>query len=160
MRGGMRYNRTMEKIDLHGRTVKEALEEFTLFYNSRLATGKSGEFEVVHGYGSSGEGGLIRKRLRKYLDQHAKKLLYRKGENYLGNPGATYVTPLQPLPSAADALQADILDYCQQARTEAKILGKFRQHGQKPVKQALTSMTKEGLLRRFNKGAYVHYERA
>jgi len=113
----------------------------------------------VHGYGSSGEGGLIRKRLRKYLDQHPKKLLYRKGEHYFGNPGTTYVTPLQPLPTAADALQAEILDYCQQARSEAKILGKFRQQGQKQIKQALASMSKEGLLKRFNKGAYIHYER-
>ena len=131
---------------------------FVLFYNAQFNQSRPAEFEVVHGYGSSGEGGEIRKRLRKFLNANAKKLLWRKGEHTTGNPGVTFVTPLQPLPTAADALEEEILQYCEIARSEAKIIGKFRNAGQQKVKAALKRMVKTGALRRFQKGAYPHYE--
>jgi hypothetical protein len=148
----------MGKIDLHNMTVKEALAAFTAYYNAQLARNDRSEIEVVHGYGSTGPGGEIRKRLRKLLDSNAKKLDYRKSERFSSNPGATYVTPFLPLPTAADQLQAEILDYCEAARTESKITGKFRRYGDKQVKDALQSLVKENLLRRFSKGAYIHYQ--
>lgn len=149
----------MGKIDLHGLGVKEALDAFVRYYNAQLARGDRSEIEVVHGYGSSGEGGIIRKRLRLLLEANKKKLEFRESERTTMNPGATFVYPYFPLPTAADQLQADILEYCQSARTESKIVGKFRNAGDKQVKDALQSLVKEGLLRRFTKGAYIHYER-
>jgi hypothetical protein len=148
----------MGKIDLHNMTVKEALTTFVAYYNAQLARNDRSEIEVVHGYGSTGAGGEIRKRLRKLLDGNAKKLDYRKGERYSPNAGVTFVTPFLPLPTAADQLQVEILEYCESARTESKIIGKFRRYGDKQVKDALQSLLKEGLLRRFSKGAYQHYE--
>lgn len=148
----------MKKLDLHNYTVRESLNAFVRFYNAQFSKAHPAEFEVVHGYGSSGEGGEIRKRLRKYLAGHPKKMLVRKGEHITGNPGVTYVTPLQPLPSAADSLEIEILDYCHNARSEAKIVGKFRNSGQQKIKSTLKKLVKKGVLRRFQKGAYPHYQ--
>ncbi len=148
----------MKKLDLHNHTVREAMAVFVRFYNAQFTQSQPAEFEVVHGYGSSGEGGKIRKRLRKYLEAQGKKMLVRKGEHVTGNPGVTFVTPIQPLPSASDALEGDILDYCETARSEAKIIGKFRNAGQPKVKAALKRMVKDGVLRKFSKGAYTHYQ--
>jgi hypothetical protein len=148
----------MKKLDLHNFTVREAMAVFVRFYNAQFNQAHPAEIEVVHGYGSSGEGGEIRKRLRKYLAAHTKKILVRKGEHVTGNPGVTYVTPLQPLPSASDALENEILDYCDLPRSEAKIIGKFRNSGQKKVKATLRKLVKDGALRRFQKGAYPHYQ--
>ena len=148
----------MKKLDLHNHTVREAMAAFVRFYNAQFTQKRPAEIEVVHGYGSSGQGGEIRKRLRKYLETHGKKLLVRKGEHVTGNPGVTYVTPLQPLPSSADSLESEILDYCDVARSEAKVVGKFRNAGQQKVKSTLKKMVKAGTLRKFSKGAYTHYQ--
>ena len=85
-------------------------------------------------------------------------MLVRKGEHVTGNPGVTYVTPIQPLPSVSDALEGEILAYCETARAESKIIGKFRNTGQKKVKSALKRMVKAGTLKKFSKGAYTHYQ--
>ena len=47
-------------IDLHERTVAEAIREFVRFYNACVRNGYRGRLEVIHGYGSSGSGGVIR----------------------------------------------------------------------------------------------------
>ena len=148
----------MKKLDLHNHTVREAMDAFKRFYNAQFTQSRPAEIEVVHGYGSTGAGGEIRKRLRKYLETHGKKMLVRKGEHVTGNPGVTYVTPIQPLPSVSDALEGEILAYCESARSEAKIVGKFRNAGQKKVKSALKRMVKAGTLKKFSKGAYTHYQ--
>ena len=149
----------MSKIDLHGYKVKEALEAFTAFYNDQLARGDRSEIEVVHGYGSSGEGGEIRKRLHARLERHRKQLSYVPGERRSPyNPGVTFVKPLDPLPGAEDALQQDILIYCQQARTESKILNKFRSAGDRQVKEALQSLLKADLLERVQIKSYPAYQ--
>lgn len=150
----------MKKLDLHHHTVREAIAAFVRFYNAQFTQSQPAEFEVVHGYGSSGEGGKIRKRLRRFLEAQGNKLRMRKGEHVSGNPGVTYVTPLQPLPSGSDQLENEILAYCETARSEAKIIGKFRKEGQPKIKQTLKRMVKAGTLRRFYKGAYPHYQAA
>ncbi|MCK5793640.1 MAG: Smr/MutS family protein, partial [Anaerolineales bacterium] len=114
--------------------------------------------EVVHGYGSTGEGGEIRKRLRLMLERNQRKLSHEFGDRKTGNPGVTYVKPFQALPTASDALQAEILSYCVTARAERKIIGEFRNHGQKKVKTTLKQMAKNGTLKKFQKGAYTHYQ--
>ena len=124
----------MSKLDLHNQTVKQALDTFVRFYNAQLSRGDSSTIEVVHGYGSTGEGGEIRKRLRLMLERNHRKLSYEFGDRKTGNPGVTYVKPFQALPTASDALKAEILTYCITARTESKIVGEFRNYGQKKVK--------------------------
>jgi hypothetical protein len=80
-------------IDLHERTVAEAIREFVRFYNSCVRSGYRGRLEVIHGYGKSGSGGVIREELRKYLKAHEEIFgEFLPGES-LRNPGVTILYP-------------------------------------------------------------------
>jgi DNA-nicking Smr family endonuclease len=77
-----------DQLDLQGLSFTDAIERFVDQYNVRVKNGQCGCWTVVHGYGSSGEGGAIRSKLRGFLNQHPDKLRYEFGDNY-GNPGST-----------------------------------------------------------------------
>jgi hypothetical protein len=80
-------------IDLHQRTVAEAIREFVRFYNACVQSGYRGRLEVIHGYGKSGSGGVIREELRKYLKAHEDIFgEFLPGES-LRNPGVTILYP-------------------------------------------------------------------
>jgi hypothetical protein len=80
-------------IDLHNFTVAEALREFVRLYNHCVRSGYHGRLEVIHGYGSTGGGGVIREELRKYLKYHAETFgEFLPGES-LRNPGVTILYP-------------------------------------------------------------------
>ena len=98
--------RETRSIDLHERTVTEAIQEFVRFYNACVRSGYRGRLEVIHGYGSSGSGGTIREELRKYLKAHEAIFgEFLPGES-LRNPGVTILYPgesqaaMPPGPSA------------------------------------------------------------
>ena len=84
-------------IDLHERTVAEAIREFVRFYNACVRSGYRGRLEVIHGYGSSGSGGTIREELRRYLTAHSEIFgEFLAGES-LRNPGVTILYPGEAL---------------------------------------------------------------
>ena len=84
-------------IDLHNFTVAEALREFVRFYNACVKSGYRGRLEVIHGYGSTGGGGVIREELRKYLKAHSGTFgEFLAGES-LRNPGVTILNPRESL---------------------------------------------------------------
>lgn len=92
-----------KSIDLHRFTVAEALREFVRFYNACVRSGYRGRIEIIHGYGSSGTGGVIREELRKYLSAHDEIFSqFLPGEN-LRNPGVTILyagdTPAPIIPA-------------------------------------------------------------
>ena len=61
--------------------------------NSAFArAGRRVSVRLVHGYGSSGEGGVLRARLRGFCDTHADRIAYARGEDAENNPGVTLVT--------------------------------------------------------------------
>ena len=148
------YRGDEEELDLHGYRTKEALELFIQVYNRHA--GKSSPLVVVHGYGSSGEGGKIRRRLRRMLDRYPGNLDYERGEK-VGNPGITIVFPKKPLPTAGDRLEQEILAYCSKPRTREKIAGRFRKHGQPKVLDALRKLERKGMLENVSCGRYRCY---
>lgn len=89
-------------IDLHTRTVAEAIREFVRFYNNCVRSSYRGRLEVIHGYGSSGSGGAIREELRRYLKAQEEIFGgFLAGES-LRNPGVTILYPgdtQAPMPS-------------------------------------------------------------
>jgi hypothetical protein len=148
-----------KELDLHGLTILEAVELFIGFYNSQIKKGDYSRFEVIHGYGSSGEGGAIRGRLRSFLARHGEFLSFVAGEECRPpNPGKTLVCPVKPLPSTVDILAEEILAYCEVAKTITKISGRFRRHGEAKVQVALKNLEKLNLLTSFYKGQYRHYQ--
>ncbi len=149
------------EIDLHGRTWLEAQEEFIAFYNHVLeeSDGASGvQLSVIHGYGSTGEGGILRKRLRGFLERFADHLEFVPGEELDGNSGHTVVAPLQRLPDRDGLLADEIWSYCERPRSKSKVIGKFRRNGAPKVIQAVRSLEKQGRLRRLSGRGQVMYE--
>ena len=152
----------MSSIDLHGKTWTEALAEFLDFYN-RSATAGGGStvtLDVVHGYGSTGSGGVIRTRLRAFLDKYPQCLEYQAGESVDGNQGHTIVKPLQRLPDTGGLLAEQVWEYCENPRTVTKITGRFRRHGDPQVQQAIRTLQKQGRLRLVSKGRFKEYAAA
>jgi hypothetical protein len=146
-----------DQLDLHDYTVTEAIERFVEQYNFRVKNGQCGCWTIVHGYGSSGEGGAIRSKLRAFLDQHLDKLRYESGDNY-GNPGWTWVYPILRLPDRRERLAQEILEFCSTPRVEEKILREFAVAGGVQVKEILRSLAKQGRLKTVTKGAKAQYQ--
>ena len=151
---------TERELDLHGRTWAEAQQEFVHFYNHSLdqATDPNSiQLRVIHGYGSNGEGGVIRKRLRAFLDRHSDRLEFTPGESMDGNQGCTVVQPMKRLPDEDESLAEAIWDYCERPRTQSKVVWKFHKHGQPKIMQAIKSLEKQGRLATQNSVGPVKY---
>lgn len=90
-------------LDFHGTQPSwlEAKQEFLDLYHRALRQSGSkrrSRIDVVHGYGSTGEGGVIRDSLRDFLATRLKYLEYRPGEVVDNNSGHTIVIPRLPIP--------------------------------------------------------------
>ena len=109
----------LEKLDLHGYTVADAMLRFVRVYNGLVSARGDGELtglEVVHGKGKGDTPSLIRDALRDYLrengkrisgydtqlvlrgadyllDKHQGSLTYMHGEDATRNGGCTIVIP-------------------------------------------------------------------
>ncbi len=148
-----------DKIDLHGLTRIEAIEAFIKFYNSRVKNGNLIPFEVVHGYGSSGVGGVLLTKIRGFLANHSEELEFDSGKNPFSiNPGSTRVIPKKPLPDAIDLLSEEILDFCDSPKTISKIIGKFHRYDESKIQTSIKLLEKQNRLKSFYKGAYKVYQ--
>ena len=147
-------------LDLHGLTWAEAEASFIEFYNQTLRQAGKGVvgLDVVHGYGSTGTGGVLCTRLRRLLGRREACLNFQIGEKADGNPGHTIVVPLKPLPSLRDQLSQDIWDFCDRPRSKSKIIGKFRRHGEMVVLSTIKTLEKQKRLNPSNQGAHKLYQ--
>lgn len=147
----------MRELDLHDHTVDEALRAFVDFYNGHVRSGREESLRVIHGYGSSGEGGKIRKKIRAFLEGAAASLDWRPGEDLEGNPGLTIVFPRKLLPALENQLAAGILAFCSIPRTESKIAGEFRKHGPREIKEAIRALVRQGQMKAILKAGRETY---
>jgi len=85
----------LERLDLHGYTVADAMEKFIKKYNWLVSNAPGLGIDVVHGRGT-GKGdsaGVIRDTLRDFLNKHGKRIagydaqLVMKGADYLLDDG-------------------------------------------------------------------------
>lgn len=149
------------RIDLHDLTVDEAIRKFTADYNAIIASGYRGRVEVIHGYGSSGEGGVIRRKLRAFLAAHADRFKHIvEGESH-GNPGVTYVDAKGRLPAAsahATPVHAAILAFCATPKAENKILIKLiGRFGDPAIRAAIRDLVTSGALIESRTGSETRY---
>ena len=154
------HMKTNDELDLHGKTVPEALELFVRIYNAKVSRGDRFPFHVIHGYGSGGNGGEIRKRLRKFLEAYPQQVRFERGEQMLGNPGITIILPEKILPTQIEELAMEVLEYCRNGKSEEKIIGKFRRFGQIEVKIQLKELERQGKITCYLKGKYKYYATA
>jgi len=152
--------RESRSIDLHNRTVAEAIREFVRFYNDCVRGGYTGRIEVIHGYGSSGVGGNMRQELRKYLAAHAETFgEYLAGESLL-NPGVTILyakeAPATRGPGAMpliNAAQDAIRGFCAAPKSKERILVKLRgRFGDRVLSAEIRNMTGNGSLQAIRTG--------
>ena len=134
----------MKQIDLHGMTWAEAREAVVEAYNESVADGSFDTLDIVHGYGASGLGGVLRTALRTFLTTHG--VYFHCGEVLDRNPGHTLVVPEVPLPGVPDRLQADILGYCETPKTREQIAGKYRRSGAPAVDAAIKALAGSKML--------------
>ncbi|HNW33431.1 MAG TPA: Smr/MutS family protein [Candidatus Ozemobacteraceae bacterium] len=147
------------ELDLHGFQVVEAIDTFVNYYNDRVHNGDFSRILVIHGYGSTGEGGKIRVRLRNFLANHESFLAFECGEHIVGgNLGNTFVFPRKSLPSTIDALSNEILEFCRSPKTKSKIAGKFRIHGEAKIQASLQILEKRKLLGVTRKGSHKLFQ--
>jgi hypothetical protein len=148
----------MIELDVHGMTVNEALKLFADSYNRHVKSSSREPLRVIHGWGSSGEGGKIRPKLRQLLADAEQNLEWKAGEDVEGNPGVTIVYPRKVIQPRESELETAILEFCSVPRTESKIAGQFRKYEPREVKQAVRALLRRGQIKeilRVNHTAYV-----
>ncbi len=145
----------MYKIDLHNMTVKEAEEYFIRKYNDIVKRNLKEEIEVIHGYGSTGEGGKIKKSIRKILEENRGALKILQDENI----GHTIVIPLKEIPEYTEVIMIEILEYCTLPKTKEKIIGKFLNYGEPKIMEALKKLERRNYLEITEKGKYKLYKK-
>ncbi len=148
----------MPSIDFHGKTWAEALTEFLDVYNRTVQTQRGSRLDVIHGYGSTGTGGALRARFRGFLEKQGQRLLFTPGERLDGNPGHTVVEPVQRLPDTGGLLAEQVWEYCQRPRSQSKITGRFRRHGDPQVMAAIRVLEGQGRLRTVHRGRVKEFE--
>ena len=137
------------EIDLHGHTWAEALEAFERECRSALSRSGSGtEIRVIHGYGSSGLGGVLRERVRAFCRRFPDSFSVSYGEDVDANAGMTVVKVLRSFPDATERLAEGILEYCRRPRTRSEMDGRFRRHGTPQVDAAIGLLQRGGRLRK------------
>ena len=149
----------MSTVDLHGKTWTEALADFLDQYNRTVSASGSNPstIDVIHGYGSTGAGGVLRRRIRAFWAKYPDCLEFSPGEDLDGNPGHTLVSAYRRLPDTGGLLAEQIWEYCETPRTVAKISGRFRRYGDPQVQQAIRTLQKQGRLRPSSKGRFKEF---
>ena len=147
----------MPELDLHGRTSDEALRVFVQVYNQHVRRGSRESLRVIHGYGSTGEGGKIRRKIRAFLETADANLEWKCGEDVEGNPGLTIVYPGQALPSLENELASKMLHFCSIPRTESKIAAEFRKYSPREIKLVIRTLVRQGRIQEVLKGGRQTY---
>lgn len=131
-------------IDLHNMNRDEAIRFFIKKYNEAFKDGYRGEIVVIHGYGSSGKGGIIKKTLKEFLDSHTTYLDYMVDTN----PGITLVIPLKRINELQEIISSEILEFCKNnPKTMDKIKGNFfKKYRNNEINACVKKLVKQGLL--------------
>ncbi|GLI57436.1 hypothetical protein PM10SUCC1_29500 [Propionigenium maris DSM 9537] len=131
-------------IDLHEMNRNEAIRFFIDKYNEAFRGGYREEITVIHGYGSSGRGGVIKKELREFLDSHRGYLTYTVATN----PGSTLVTPLKAINEMQDMISMEVLEFCRiSPKTMDKIKGNFfKKYKNNEINACVKRLVKQGYL--------------
>ena len=132
------------EIDLHDKTTNEAIEFFIEKYNQAIKNSYKDSIYVIHGYGSSGKGGKIKRVFHNYLKENSNLLKYE----FDSNPGAVIIYPKKALPTKLTTLEKDILNFCTiNSKSIKKIESKFfKKADVKDIKKVLNSLVKRELL--------------
>jgi hypothetical protein len=137
----------LRELDLHGLKMADALHVFVEAHNSLAGSGKREGLKVIHGYGSTGQGGEIRREIRDILKRnpHAGDIV--TGEESENNPGFTIIYPKKRLPAGSERLWDSILGFCSEPRLQEEIVRKFIRRSADPeIARAIRELQNRGRL--------------
>lgn len=136
-------------IDLHDIKLEDAIPFFITKYNEFYLNGFKGEIEVIHGYGSSGIGGVIKKRFKRFSEAYNAYFNVR----YTNNLGVTFITPKKLIPKENFLLENEILIFCSNSpKSMNKIKNNFlKKYKQEDIKKSVLSLLKKNLLSEIQK---------
>lgn len=148
----------MREIDLHNLTVDEAMKFMKECMSQEWK--KNNKFiKVIHGYGSGGKGGKIKKAVREFLKQNKLMFNYETGEGIDLNQGYTIIEIKAFVEKSESELERKIREFCTMPKTKDKIIGEFRKYGEKEVAGIIIKLIRDGSLREIIKGKYKCYEK-
>ena len=129
-------------IDLHDKNLNEAINYFMEKYNEFFSFKQ--EIRVIHGYGSSGVGGVIKKRFKELSEAYKTHFKVK----YEDNLGITIVIPIKPLPIGNFLLEKELLEFCKEnPKSYSKIQSKFiKKHTNDELKRAIKLLVKKSEL--------------
>jgi len=141
-------------IDLHHLSWNEAHREFIAKYNEGFKKNIP-KIKVIHGYGSKGKGGVIKKKLLNFFKENRDNLEYYQDLNL----GRTFVIPKKKLLDPLSELENKVIVFCSKTpKTMKKIEGNFfKNYSSNEIKRAVNSLTKKGILKSFSKGSHLVY---
>lgn len=115
----------MREVDLHGLTWQGSLEEFEAECRRALeqSGGAPSKIRVIHGYGSEGEGGVLRDRLRAFCDRFDDCLEYTRGRGHRRQQGRDRRNGSEAASRCVGASWRAFLEYCRNGRTTSEIEG-------------------------------------
>ena len=142
----------------HWRSLWTPTTGLSILRQAQEAAAPAVYLRVVHGYGSTGNGGVLRTRFRKFFEKHESRMEFTPGEKVSVNPGYTLVTPRYPLPGTDAVLSELVWDYCEQAKPMGRIVGQFRRYGTPRVQQAVRTLEGQKRLRKVMKGKSSAYQ--
>ena len=148
----------MREIDLHNLTVDEAMKFMKECMKQEWKSGKK-SIKIIHGYGSGGNGGKIKKSVREFLNNNRQTFEYITGEGIDLNQGYTVVKMKNSIETSEDELEYKIIEFCIVPKTLDKITGEFRRSGSREVALIVAKLVKSGKLREGIKGKYKCYEK-
>lgn len=136
-------------IDLHNMNRNDAIRFFIEKYNDAVGSGYRDEIIVIHGYGSSGKGGIIKKEFRDFLKKHKEYMDFMVDVN----PGTTLVIPMKKVNQLQDLISTEVMDYCRAApRSMDKIKGNFfKKYTNAEINSCVKKLVKQGLIIRILK---------
>ncbi len=148
----------MREIDLHNMTVDEAMKFMIECFREEWKNGKK-IIKVIHGYGSGGKGGKIKKAVREFLKKNSLNFKYETGEGIDLNQGYTIIEIKYPIEDIKSIFEEKIIEFCTTPKTMDKITGEFRKHGEKEIALITAKIVRGGKLREIIKGKYKCYEK-
>lgn len=137
------------ELDLHGYYALEALNHFIREYDSLAKKGQK-ELIVIHGYGSTGTGGVLLKTIRNYCLK--QQINFIPGDEIDFNPGYTKVIIDKRISPENRSLNAELLEFLQTPKPLSKILNQFRNEDEVKIQQRLKKLVKEQILEIILKG--------
>ncbi len=138
----------MKVLDLHNYQTKEAIKETVAFLNSNL----NQEIKIIHGYGSSGKGGILKEKIRNFLEKNEDKMEIHYGERLRFNPGCTIVKLKKKITdNSGNDLKDQIKNFCTIAKPKEKIYNKFFKINSQEIDRILKELETEKVLQQIKK---------